>query len=233
MQTSLRHLLFGFAMLAAVQSSALARSGCELATEAVLQEASHRGWHAQVQCSRDGDRSSDAAVDLLGVATDRAPVLRSGTLAWPLRVQVKGGQPQIRWQPLQVRLRSEEWVAVRTLTPGESALPNDFQRRWVDWPSGERPASTTAPEAPPQGTVLRQLRAGQVVHAGAMAAPGSAQRGDRLTLVLVEGPMELRLPARLMAAGVVGQIVKVQPLGSKDVLTARLTTPTMALGVIE
>jgi flagella basal body P-ring formation protein FlgA len=209
---------------------AVASGLCEHAREAVLRQAAERGWQATAQCRGTGSPPGLSDAEFVGVDTDRTPELRAGATAWPLKVRTQTGQARVQWVPLQLSLRSKAWVLVRDVQGGQALGAGDVELRWHNWAAGESPGVASF-AATPSGRALRPLRAGQVIQPNLLASGDTAQRGDQVVLVIEEGPMELRLPARLLAPAKVGQEVRVQPLGRNEVLVGRLSTPTMVMGL--
>lgn len=133
-------------------------------------------------------------------------------MTWPVRVQTGTARSYVQQVPLTVRWLVPAWVGRRDLAAGADLKPEDMGVAVVRWPDGMAIAAARE-ETPPQGRLRAAVRAGSLITTAMLTPNDVAVRGDRVTAVLAQGGMELRMPGQLMSGARVGEKAKVQLAG--------------------
>jgi flagella basal body P-ring formation protein FlgA len=207
---------------AVAQSAAPGGDACQRAVAAVEQAARQQGLRADVECLPLTVRGAPiSALDYQVVVPDP---LRSGRLAVLFRANSSGVQPQQVWVPLSLSLQSAAWRTKRAINPGELVTAADLVLDDIAWPAGK--AALAAGDAPITGRAVRSLRVNEPVGATDLTPLSTAFRGDRLSVKLVHGPIEVERSGVLVANSQVGQLGRVQLTGTQ-VVQGVLETPQL------
>lgn len=165
---------------------------------------------------------------LAKVQVDASPadgLPRSGNQVWPVRVQPERGPGYVWAMPVVVTWVVPAWVLARDQKAGDWLQAADLQMQEVSWPAGA-PVEVARADEPAQGRLRHALRAGALVRSADLIAVDALQRGDRVTVVLAGGGIEMTMPAHLLAPARVGQRVSVQADGRNAPLEGRLVDLT-------
>lgn len=205
---------------------------CDAAQAGLTKFAQAQGLVADVRCRVPANQAVPADASLLAMEWPLGQVPRSGALTWPVRVQAGHGRAYVQQVPLTVGWTAPAWVGARSLAPGAELRPGDLELQSRRWPEGlgVQPADA---QFPPSGRVRNALRAGDIVTAAALLAPDALVRGDRVTAVLAQGAMEIRLPAQLLAPSRIGELARAQASGRTAPLEGRLVDAQTLLVVSE
>ncbi|PTT79703.1 flagella basal body P-ring formation protein FlgA, partial [Pelomonas sp. HMWF004] len=123
--------------------------------------------------------------------------------------------------PLSIDWLAPAWVSLRDLPMGAPLQADDLALQTRRWPAGMA-VSPVRDDARPTGRLRQAVRAGEFVTAAQLVPADALIRGDRLTAVLSEGSMEIRMPVQLLAAARVGERARVQVQGRTVVLEGLL-----------
>lgn len=212
-----RIAFIGLIVLAsAVQADTLNERLCLEARLDAERVAQARGLQVEARC-RTMARQPGSAAGVVGQGWPAGQALRSGPVAWPVRVQ---GGALLR-VPLSLSWTGPAWVSERALAAGSSLRAADLRQVQLRWPEGQ--AVELAGAQAPSGRLRHALRAGEAITAAALLPADLLQRGDAVTLLLRDGALELRLPAQLSAPARVGETVRVQAQGRTELVQGRLT----------
>lgn len=152
-------------------------------------------------------------------------LLRSGNQVWPVRVQPERGPGYVLALPVAITWVTPGWVLARDQKAGDWLQATDLQIQEVAWPAGA-PVEMARADEPAQGRLRRTLQAGALVRSADLIAADALQRGDRVTVVLASGGIEMTMPAQVLAPARVGQRVTVQAYGRHAPLEGRLVDLT-------
>ncbi|MDR7268223.1 hypothetical protein J2X20_000852 [Pelomonas saccharophila] len=193
---------------------------CEAAQVGLERFARARGLTAEVRC-RAAAQSVPGGVSMSAMELPRSPIVRSGPMTWPVRVQPGGGRTYVQQVPLTVAWTAPAWVSARDLRAGTELRSGDFELQLHRWPEGlvVQPADA---QAQPFGRLRNALHTGDVLTSAALLPADALVRGDHVIALLVQGGVEIRLPARLLAPTSVGQLARVQASGRAAPLEGRL-----------
>jgi len=218
----MKPLLFALAALGLLrEASADADRLCQAARSAVEQLAASRGWEADVRCRTSAGKAIAPGAVLQALDAPQGLTLRSGPTTWAVRVQnANAAAAYVQRVPLTVSWKAPAWVSRRDLSPGMPLQAEDVELLTRRWPDGV--AVTAARDERPAGRLRQALRAGELVTAAQLLPADSLVRGDRITAVLAEGAMEIRMPAQMLAAARVGERARVQVQGRPVALEGRL-----------
>lgn len=197
---------------------------CEVALADARRFAQAQGWQIEARCRMPRGRPLPPDASLQAGPWPSLPSLSSGALTWPVRVQVGAAGPFVQRVPLTVGWIAPAWVSTRDLAIGAALKPGDVELRSLRWPDGLLLRSAD-PLSIPDGRLRRALRRGEIVTATSLLPADALVRGDRVTAVLAQGAMEMRLPAALLAPAQVGQRARVQAAGRQLPLEGRLLDP--------
>lgn len=114
----------------------------------------------------------------------------------------------------------------RSLTAGEIVQPEDLV-----WGKAAvaPPGAPKDPDAMVGQAARRALRSGAPVAASDVAAPQVVKAGETITLTFQEGGLMLKLQAKALSGGGVGDTINVQNTTSKKILMAVVAGPGQAL----
>jgi len=202
-------------------ASAWALPLCEVAEAGVQRLAHARGLVAEVRCRASAHQTLPAEASVLEVEVPRAQVMRSGALTWPVRVDVGNGRSYVQQVPLTVVWTAPAWTVTRNLQAGAELQPGDLELQQRRWPEGMAVQAASA-QAQPLGRLHAALRAGDILTAAALLPSDALMRGDRVTAVLAQGSVEIRLPAQLLAPTRVGDFARAQVSGRTTPLEGRM-----------
>lgn len=194
---------------------------CLAARSAVEQLAVAKGWQADVRCRASVGAPVAADAVLQAINPPEGAVLRSGPTTWAVRVQASAGVPYVQRVPLTVAWSAPAWVSRHELSPGALLQADDVEAQMRRWPEG-MPVNPAREETRPVGRLRQAVRAGELVTAPLLLPMGTLVRGDRVTAVLADGAMEIRMPAQLLASARVGERARVQVQGRSVPLDGRL-----------
>lgn len=194
---------------------------CEAALADAQRFAQAQGWGIEARCRTPLDRPLPPGASLQGGPWPSLSSLSSGALTWPVRVQAGNARPVVQHVPLTVTWVAPAWVCTRELAIGTALQPGDVELRPMRWPVGMllRPADQASSL---DGRLKRSLRRGDILTDAALLPPDVLARGDRVTAVLAEAAVDVRLPAALLAPAQVGQRARVQAAGRRLPLEGRL-----------
>jgi flagellar basal body P-ring formation protein FlgA len=217
-------LLASLVPLAVLTTAAMPASAerlCEAALADVQRFAQSQGWSAETRCRAPVGRPLPAGALLQAEPWPLVSTLRSGTLAWPVRVQIGNSMPYVQRVPLTVGWVAPAWVSTRELAAGAVLQPGDLELQSLRWPDGML-LRRADPATVPDGRTRRSLRRGEIVTDEALLLTHALVRGDRVTAVLAGGAVEVRLPAELIADARIGERARVQAAGRRVPLEGRL-----------
>ncbi len=204
-----------FALLA-LPAMAHASSGgdllCEAALSAVSRFAESRGWQAEAHCRKSAGASLPADSALLPIDPPAGAPLRSGPSAWAVRVQASSRASYVQRVPIYVAWTAPAWVSRDELLAGATLQAGDVELRMWRWPDGVI-VNAAHVEAPLSGRLRQSIHGGELMTSAHLVPAELLMRGDRVTAVLTEGGMEIRMPVQLLMAARVGQRVRAQVLG--------------------
>lgn len=205
----MKPLLFALAMLTCLQeASADADRLCQVARSAVEQFAATQGWQADVRCRASAGKAIPTGAMLQAIEPSQGASLRSGSVTWAVRVQ-SAHAAYVQRVPLTVSWSAPAWISRRDLPPGAPLQADDLELQTRRWPAGVA-VTAAREEAPPVGRLRQAVRTGDLVTATQLLPANALVRGDRITAVLAEGAMEIRMPAQLLASARVGERARVQ-----------------------
>jgi flagella basal body P-ring formation protein FlgA len=121
---------------------------------------------------------------------------------------------------LAVAAHRPAYVAKHAIEAGAHAGADDFAVADADLADADA-LSTDQPLAPFRAA--RTIRTGQALSPGAMLASDKVMRGDQVRLVVHAGQIGIETAAIAMADAGPGQLVRVRPSGSQDIVTGRLS----------
>ncbi len=205
---------------------------CEVAEAGVQRLAQARGLVAEVRCRASAHQALPAEASVLEVEVPLTQVMRSGGFTWPVRVDVGNGRSYVQQVPLTVAWTAPAWTATRNLQAGAELQPGDLELQQRRWPEGMAVQAVNA-QARPQGRLHGALRAGDILTAAALLPLDALVRGDRVTAVLAQGSIEIRLPAQLLAPTRVGEFARVQVSGRTAPLEGRMVDAQTLMVVSE
>lgn len=218
----MKQLLF---MAALLPMSAQPSSGtdrlCEVARAAVARFAESQGWQSDARCRTSVGVSIPADAVLQPVDPPLGSPIRSGPTTWAVRVQASNRARYVQRVPLSVAWSAPAWVTRRGLSPGALLQADDVELLTRRWPDGVA-VDPGREETPLSGRLRQTIRAGELLTSADLLAVGALMRGDRVTVVLTEGAMEIRMPAQLLAAARVGDSARAQVRGRPIALEGRL-----------
>lgn len=193
-------------------AGAHARPFCDAARAGVERFARTQGLTVEVRCRDDIAKRPPVEATLIALEVPASQAPRGGPTTWPVRVKLPAARGYVRQVPLTVTWTAPAWVAVRDLDAGAELRQGDLEVALRRWPEGW-PVQAADRRAQPGGRLRTGLRAGDMLAAAALLAADGLVRGDRVTAVLTQGAMEIRLPARLLAPARVGQVARAQASG--------------------
>lgn len=205
---------------------------CDAAWAGLDRFAQAHGLIAEVRCRVAANQALPAGASLLAMGLPKEKVLRSGALTWPVRVQVGSGHSHVQQVPLTVAWTAPAWVAARNLEPGAELLPADLELQSLRWPEGLAVQPADA-ESRPSGRLRSAQRAGGILTTAALLPSGVLVRGDKVTVILTQGAMEIRMPAQLLAPSRVGSLARAQVSGRAVPLEGRLVDAQTLMVVSE
>lgn len=194
---------------------------CQTARAAAEQFAAAKGWQADVRCRISGGVPVAAEAELQAINPSESATLRSGPTTWAVRVQAPNATAYVQRVPLTVAWSTPAWVSRRDLSPGGLLQADDVELQNRRWPDG-LPVTPARDDVRPTGRMRLAVRAGEVVAAAQLLPSDALVRGDRVTAVLSEGAMEVRMPAQLLTSARVGERARVQVQGRSIALEGRL-----------
>lgn len=179
-------------------------AACDAARRELERHAREHGLVVQVRCRATASDSGTlpAAVQASPWPEGMAP--RGGALTWPVQVLGESAVGRTQRIPLTVSWTAPAWVASRALVPGTALCEGDLSVQLMRWPEGV-PVQAADPNTPPAGRLRHALNAGDMLLPQALHPTGTVLRGDAMTARLVQGAIEVRLPAELLSASRVGQ----------------------------
>ena len=125
--------------------------------------------------------------------------------------------------PLAVAACRTVYVAGRNLAEGALASAGDFVAREEELASDSGEYASAADLHPGQ-RLRKALAVGQALTRKDLAAPGTAFRGEQVTLVATEGAVMIRTPASLEHEARIGEVVKVRTENGMDAVPGRLVS---------
>lgn len=132
-----------------------------------------------------------------------------------------------RTVPVSFRVEAygEAWVVRSAVAPGAVLSPAMLERRQVDLAS--QAAAMQAASAPGEVPLrsLRALKPGELLSTRNAGHASAVNRGERVTLRLNAGGMQLESRAEALQEGEVGQVVKVKVTGASSTVEARVSGP--------
>ena len=202
---------------------------CEVAVQAVEEQARQQDLSITAECRRDGVGKPIEAAAWISVVK-RAQPLRTGPMQVVLRVQSPGVRPMQLAQTLDVRVRSQVWLINKDLLNGDLVRASDVVRETYEWPAGVAPR--VAGVDAPTGRVRQALRAGQPIAQNDLLSDQELSRGDAVTVLIQEGRLSLQVPARVTTDARVGESVRAQLNGRREVVEGVLVdASTVRVGV--
>lgn len=208
--------VLGLALLGLSASTVAATDRlCDAATTELRRLARDRSLEVDVRCRPSGNRPVSPDAEVTGLPWPDLAI-RGGPLSWPVRVR-EGGQSYVQRVLLSAQWTAPAWVARRNLDPGQPLQDGDVEIQPRVWPAGLN-VKAAQPSAMPQGRLKQAMRAGELLPASALWAPGTLLRGDPVVAVLAEGATEIRINARLLAPAKPGERARVQAAGRSAVL---------------
>jgi flagella basal body P-ring formation protein FlgA len=212
-------LLASTALAAAVQASP--DRLCEAALADVQRFARSQGWAVAARCRGFTNRALPADARLQPQPWPSAATLASGPLTWPVRVLGDGVPSYVQRVPLNAAWVAPAWVATRSLEAGAVLQPGDVELQALRWPDGIR-LRRIEPGELPAGRLRQPLRQGEMLTDAVLLPAQDLVRGDRVTALLSDGGVEVRLAAQLLAPARVGGHARVQVVGRSSSLQGRL-----------
>jgi flagella basal body P-ring formation protein FlgA len=201
--------------LQALAGPALASRLCAAAVQAVEEQAGRTALSVTAACRHD--EASSRAEETVSVAVVRPPSsLRTGPTLMVMRVQPKGADPVLIALGLDLRVYSQAWLSKRDILQGEHVRESDLVRQAFEWPAGVTPQ--VAGTDSPSGRARHAVRAGQPVAQADLLSDQDLSRGEAVTVLIQEGELSLRVPARVTADAKVGGQVRAQLHGRRDVV---------------
>jgi flagella basal body P-ring formation protein FlgA len=129
-----------------------------------------------------------------------------------MRVQAPNAAAYVQHVPLTIAWSAPAWVSLRDLPPGQPLQADDLELQTRRWPAGLA-VSPARDDARPTGRLRQAVRRGEFVTTAQLLPANALVRGDRITAVLAEGAMEIRMPAQMLSAARVGERARVQVQG--------------------
>lgn len=188
---------------------------CAAVHTLLMPEAERQGVKVRVDCPNARAVEVDSGA-LAWSLRSPSPPLAAGPSRLVLQVTVNGMRPRAVGVPVVLALNSKAWVALRPVAAGEPLTAADMALRDVSWPVGVAP--TVAADVAPIGRARQALKAGDVVSASRLTAPGQKLQGDTVTVAVHSGGVTLEAPAVLTSNAQVGQAARVQLRGRHDTL---------------
>ncbi len=121
---------------------------------------------------------------------------------------------------LLVAASQPAYVARRDLAVGERASDNDFAITTAEV-AGIRPLRTDKPLG--AFRVGHPIRSGEALQASFMLDSGKILRGDQVRVQVAHGQIGIETAAIAMVDAAPGQLVRVRPSGSQDIVTGRVS----------
>jgi|HubBroStandDraft_5_1064220.scaffolds.fasta_scaffold176092_2 flagella basal body P-ring formation protein FlgA len=118
-------------------------------------------------------------------------------------------------------------VATRDIQPSETITADDFQLQWIDAFSG---AVSALPAFPDQGPYASAavIRAGQPLYQSSITRPIAVRAGEMVTVMVKNGPVQLRTQLQAQSQGAVGDSVTLINPGSGTPVMVTVTGPHVA-----
>ena len=182
------------------------------------------GWRAEVRCRAMNSRPISRLARIQAERTEAGRLI-SGNQTWPVQVQPERGPAYVLAMPVNISWIAPSWVIARDQKAGDWLQATDLQVQEIAWPAGVAVEPARAHE-PPQGRLRRALHAGEILRTADLLAADSLQRGDRVTVILAAGGLEMAMPAQVLAPTRVGQRVSVQADGRNAPMVGRLVDLT-------
>lgn len=220
----MKHLAVMTACCLAFNAYASGDPLCDVARAELERHAQANGMRVDVRCRAPGGYRPPASATLQAAPWPRDQRPRGGALTWPVRVVSANTRPYVRHVPLTAVWTAPAWVGTHALQPGAQLQPGDLELQSRRWPEGLTVQPADA-EHPPAGRLRQSLRSGDILDIAALVPSDMLQRGDHVTAVLIEGAVEINLPARLLAPARVGERARVQPNNRTEALEGRLMDP--------
>ena len=188
---------------------------CAAARTLLTAAADRQGVKATVECRNS--RAVEAGPGALAWSLQSAPSpLVAGPSRLVLQLTVNGARPRAVGVPIVLALNSKAWVALRPVAAGEPLAAGDLALRDVSWPVGVEPS--VAGTVAPAGRARLALKAGDVVSASQLTAPGQKLQGDAVMVAVRSGAITLEAPAVLASNAQIGHVARVQLRGRHDTL---------------
>ncbi len=187
--------------------------------------ARHGATRAEVSCRSMTLRPISRLAKVEAAANPADGLPRSGNQVWPVRVQPERGPSYVLALPVAVTWVAPGWVLARDQKAGDWLQAADLQMQEISWPAGA-PVEMARADEPARGRLRRAMPAGALVRSVDLIAADTLQRGDRVTVVLASGGIELTMPAQVLAPARVGQRVSVQADGRNAPLEGQLVDLT-------
>ncbi|WP_236640277.1 flagellar basal body P-ring formation chaperone FlgA [Tepidimonas charontis] len=201
--------------------------------------------HAQLRGSEAGDSNAmllrpriivgrlDSRLQLAPCARVE-PFLPPGTRLWgPTRIGLRCAQGPVAWSvflPVQVQVWGPAWVLKRPVPAGETLTAAHVEATQVDW-TAYRDGVLVRPEDWLGRQATRSLAAGQVLRPSVVRAPQVLEAGQTVRLRLHGPGFELTATGEAMAAGRVGETVRVRLPNRRVLLGTVVDAQTVAIAL--
>jgi flagella basal body P-ring formation protein FlgA len=137
-------------------------------------------------------------------------------------IRCPGARTWTLYVPVQVKAMGQVLVASRGLTRGQALGADDFTVVLRDLAS--LPAGYVAiPEDALGKTAKRNIPAGSVISPSQLQAARVIRRGETVSILAHEGPLEVRMGGLALADGRPGELIRVRNVLTKKVLQGTVT----------
>ena len=139
-------------------------------------------------------------------------------------VRCPGIKPWSVYVPVKIKVSAAVVVAARPLTRGTQLSAADLTTATVDAASLP-PDYLTDPQHAIGQQLKRPLSNGAVVASAMLGTPRMVSRNEQVTILAVEGGLEVRMTGLSLEDGTLGQAIKVRNLLSKRIVGGIVTAP--------
>jgi flagella basal body P-ring formation protein FlgA len=123
-------------------------------------------------------------------------------------------------------------VAIRDIQPSETITAEDFQLQWIDAFSGAVSALPAFPNEGPYASAT-VIPAGQPLYQNAITRPIAVHSGEMVTVMVKNGPVQLRAQLQAQSQGAVGDSVTLINPASGTPVMVTVTGPHSAELVLQ
>lgn len=198
-------------------------TACGLAVKGLQAEAAKRRWTLEVQCglTPSSELDSSRTWRLRGPL----PPLISGSAR--VSLESTDSSHHVVAVPVRLTVTSSVWKTIMAVPEDHPVQADWLTQTEFQWPVGVVPIEIT--NTPPSGRARRPLSVGDTVWPHHLISFDQAHRGGSVTLQLRQGPLSIERLGILMADARVGQTVRVQIKGQRDVVEGLLASPQMVV----